>query len=384
MLQNPKHSMERIILFLLTLSIGTSAIVTVEPAPTDVLLILTICIAALFNQLYFNNSIMLGFFLVMSFLAINMLSFFWVVSPEKAMSYVAITIYMAFMWSGVVGLGGVYGVKLLQLITKVYFYIGLATALLALVTYFHLIPYYEAFFMFDRVKLLFKDPNVLGPYLVFPALYAIAKFEEKGKVLYFISFFMITSGIIVCFSRAAWLNLFVSIIVFLVLLQFKRQRKTMRLIWMFLVLGIVAFTVIYTNDTLKTQFTERLGLQQYDTERFNSQKNASIIGITDPLGKGPGQSELLLEIAPHNLFARLLIENGLLGVLTFVVFVIASLVSAFQSMKQSAHFTYYYMIVMSAIIGQCVNSLFIDTLHWRHFWLLLALAWIPYKRGGYR
>ncbi len=31
----------------------------------------------------------------------------------------------------------------------------------------------------------------------------------------------------------------------------------------------------------------------------------------------------------------------------------------------------------SSLFGVLLNSFVIDTLHWRHFWLLLALPWVP-------
>ncbi len=36
-----------------------------------------------------------------------------------------------------------------------------------------------------------------------------------------------------------------------------------------------------------------------------------------------------------------------------------------------------YFVIFASLIGLAFNSFFVDTLHWRHFWLLLALAWVP-------
>jgi hypothetical protein len=32
-------------------------------------------------------------------------------------------------------------------------------------------------------------------------------------------------------------------------------------------------------------------------------------------------------------------------------------------------------ILVASIGGQLVNSVVIDSIHWRHFWILLGLAW---------
>lgn len=379
MLKIQKYKSDLVTMGLLMLSIATSAFVSVEPAPTDIFFILFLALAIVLNQLYFSKSAMFGLFLVVLFLLMNFISFFFVTSISMSIPYIVITIYMAVMWIGVVGFGGYCGVSSLKNISSIYYFVGLITAVVAIAVYFRIIPYYEEFFLFERVKLFFKDPNVLGPFLIFPALYAISKYEEQKKMIYMFSFFIITSGVILSFSRAAWLNLAVAILVYLFLPKFKEKRGRLKVVAVFIFLLIAGLALITTNTKLQTQFTERLGIQHYDAERFNSQKDASLIGFTDPLGNGPGQSEVLLDIAPHNLFARLLIENGLLGVTSFILLIVSAIVMAFKGVINSGEYRYYYMIIFSTIIGQIVNSLFIDTLHWRHLWLIVALAWIPYK-----
>jgi predicted membrane channel-forming protein YqfA (hemolysin III family) len=36
-----------------------------------------------------------------------------------------------------------------------------------------------------------------------------------------------------------------------------------------------------------------------------------------------------------------------------------------------------FALVAAALCGALLNSFTIDTLHWRHLWLLLALGWMP-------
>jgi hypothetical protein len=36
-----------------------------------------------------------------------------------------------------------------------------------------------------------------------------------------------------------------------------------------------------------------------------------------------------------------------------------------------------FALVAAALCGTMLNSFTIDTIHWRHFWLLLALGWMP-------
>jgi hypothetical protein len=41
-----------------------------------------------------------------------------------------------------------------------------------------------------------------------------------------------------------------------------------------------------------------------------------------------------------------------------------------------------FALITAAICGTLLNSFTIDTLHWRHFWLLLALGWMPLWTNG--
>ncbi len=129
-------------------------------------------------------------------------------------------------------------------------------------------------------------------------------------------------------------------------------------------------------------FQSRLSFQGYDESRFSTQKEAFIVGLKNPLGIGPGQSEYIFQIAPHSLYARIITENGILSLVLFIFFLSISIRKAFQSYKQSYdEISVYFLIICASLIGLTFNSVFIDTLHWRHFWLILALSWCaPLKR----
>ena len=130
-------------------------------------------------------------------------------------------------------------------------------------------------------------------------------------------------------------------------------------------------------------FQSRLSMQGYDESRFERQKEAFLTGLTNPFGIGPGQSESTFQIAPHSLYARIITENGILSILLFIFFLLLSIHRAYQSYKQSiGESAIYFLLICASLIGLTFNSIFVDTLHWRHFWLLLALAWCaPLKRG---
>jgi O-antigen ligase len=103
-----------------------------------------------------------------------------------------------------------------------------------------------------------------------------------------------------------------------------------------------------------------------------------------PLGIGPGQFEdysidyqksmggaiLILTPSSHNLYLRVLAENGFIG----LILIIAALAFMLFALVKSRKIIYSSDIswIFSCLIGIIVQSFVIDTLHWRHFWILLG------------
>jgi O-antigen ligase len=127
------------------------------------------------------------------------------------------------------------------------------------------------------------------------------------------------------------------------------------------------------------------GLQAYDHRRFDSQRTALAIAMNEPLGIGPGQAETVLVTAsigrlrvraPHSVYVRTLLEHGWIGLVGLVGFLSAALVRAWRVARSGGLHARDGSLVAAALIGALVNGFFIDTLHWRHLWLLAALPWM--------
>lgn len=363
------------------MSMLTSSYVVIEPAPTDLLLILATIIAIFLKRLYFSNETLLGALLLVGFIIANFISTWMAYEAMDGMNYLVITLYLIVTWFGLVGFGEIYQTRLAEQLMTFYTIGALITALVAVGVYFSMIPSNPEWFLFERIKMFFKDPNVFGPYFVLPALYMLGLLEQRHRVMYFLVLLIFIGAVLISFSRAAWLNLAIAIFIFYILPRAK-EANWRRGIAVYLMLVIFAgVLVILKNQILLVQFTERASLQKYDNERFASQEAAWHGGVLSPLGSGPGQSEMLLAIAPHNVYARIFFENGWLGILTLLLFLIATLVICVRKFY-SVRFGYIYRVCFAVIAGHIINGFFIDTLHWRHFWVVLALAWIPLGGGN--
>jgi O-antigen ligase len=128
---------------------------------------------------------------------------------------------------------------------------------------------------------------------------------------------------------------------------------------------------------------ERASFQVYDAQRFGAQVSGLDLATQYPLGIGPGQFERVSELSAHSTYVRALAEEGLLGMLVFLGLMLVTLGFAARSAALGRD-TYGIgsAALLAAWCGLLANSLFIDTLHWRHLWLLAALIWAGAALGA--
>jgi O-antigen ligase len=188
---------------------------------------------------------------------------------------------------------------------------------------------------------------------------------------------VVTVGVVFSFSRAAWLNLAVGTAALLVVLALRRggARQALSLLVVALTAGGALFAVLATTSSL-TFLQERAAIQVYDTQRFGAQLSGLELAAEYPLGIGPGQFERVSEISAHSTYVRALAEEGVIGLL--VVLAIMLLTLGFAA-RNAALGVDSYGIGSAALFGAwcgiLANSVFVDTLHWRHLWLVAALIW---------
>jgi len=369
--------------YFLFFTLAVSSFVVIEPSPYDLLIILLLGIGFAFSNYSFSKEMVIPIIILSIFLISNLLSLFFVKATGPSIFFTAITFYLALTWIGIVGLSERITQSRMQFILHGYLLAACLSAIIGILAYFNLIPFSDLFLMYGRAKALFKDPNVFGPFLVMPALFALSMTERKDmplkkKIFYYLTFLVIVAAVIISFSRAAWANLLISLFIYLFLFKvnlFKRRIHTVLFIG---IIGIPVVLFIIQTPLIEELLVSRLSYQNYDNERFGTQLAAFESGISNPLGMGSGQSEIFFQYSPHSLYARVFTENGLIGILSFVLFIIISTYKSFSSYWNSKREDgVFYIIIFASLIGLSFNSFFVDTLHWRHFWLLLALAWIP-------
>jgi len=371
--------------YFLFFSLAVSSFVVIEPSPYDLLIILLIGIGFAFSIYSFSKEMVFPIIILSLFLMSNLLSLFFIKTIGPSIFFTAITFYLALTWIGIIGLSERINQTRLQFIMLGYLLSGIVSAIIGILAYFNLIPFSDLFLMYGRAKALFKDPNVYGPFLVMPALFSLSMTERKNmpikkRVFYYFTFLLLITAVIISFSRAAWGNLFISLFIYLFLFKINLFKRRIHTVLFIVIVGIPAILFIIQTPLIQDLLISRLSFQNYDNDRFGTQLAAFERGISNPFGIGAGQSESTFQYSPHSLYARVFTENGVIGILSFIIFLSASMLKALSNYWGSSREEgVLYLVIFASLGGLAFNSIFVDTLHWRHFWLLLALAWIPLK-----
>jgi len=356
------------------------AAVRIEPAPSDLVFGVLIAVAFATWKFELHRAPLSVTLLVSAFLALNLIASIEAGDPARAINYFAITLYL-----GVLGLwlaSYVHTDRRARLVLVAYLAAAVTSAAAASVALFMEFPGSEFLVIGPRAQGLFKDPNVFGPFLV-PAALILMEETVAPRLLRLrlpvklVFLAVLSLGVLFSFSRAAWLNFAVGTVVLLFVLALRRGgvRQALSLLLVTLAAGAALFAVAAATSSLSF-LEQRASVQAYDTQRFGAQRSSIELASEHPLGIGPGQFERVSEISAHSTFVRALAEEGVLGLL--VVLAIMLLTLGFATRNAMASFGAYGIgsaALLGAWTGLLANSFFVDTLHWRHLWLVAALIW---------
>lgn len=365
--------------YIVILNIILLPIALFEPSPADISFILLLLFGLVNGELKLEKlrEQFYSIILIAGFLIINLLGMYNMQDHYQGIKYFTITLYLlVFAFFFYIYLKEERWIN----IFRAYIVSTVFSALLGLIGY---MGYFSHILMYDKYRMqgLFKDPNVFGPFLV-PSV-IILLWDGKARkifgdhiILYILSLGLVIMGIAFSFSRGAWANLLVSILTYYILNLKKYPIKKIIIIFLIIILCSYFIWQYAFNEELREFFISRSTLQGYDGDRFTSQKVGLSLATKKMFGYGPGQYELLvlkkmgMKLSAHNLYIRLMLENGILAFVFLLFFFLYILQKLFQlHLIDDSRGSLF----ISILIGILVNSLVIDTLHWRHFWLFVGL-----------
>lgn len=365
--------------------LALSSIVMIEPAPCDLLFVVVFTIAIGSGYSPFPTGVPPAIFItIYLFLWANLVSMFFVLDIPLGIKYFAITIYMFLSFQFIASLIGRHGRNAVELIYWGLVFAATIAAVVGLLANFRLIPRADIFFRDEfgmRVKSTFKDPNVFAPFLVAVNLLVLWKTleEEKVRLLNLGLIALFSVSILLAFSRGAYVHFAVSLMVmiFLHVVVIRDPRTISRLFVLggfAIVVGVPLMIFTLIESGLLDFLFDRLTLKSYDQHRFSRHDVAVQLVMDWPLGIGPGQfTGQRFEAAVHSLYFRVLSENGLLGFIAFLGFLLVWFRVCITEILHRSKYVEIHTVCLAIVTGALVESNVIDTLHWRHLFLIMAI-----------
>jgi O-antigen ligase len=364
------------------------SLVWIQPGPPDVVFAVIFVVAIAMGRLDLGWLPLSVGIPVGGFIFLNVLSSVAVVDLPAAERYFAITLYLAVFSVWVAGY--VSSVRRARVVLLGLLITGaLTSAAASLALFVPGFPLANRLTGAQRAQGLFHDPNIFGPFMLMLALFVLEELLQprllRIRTSYkFALLVALGCGVLFSFSRAAWLNAAVGVFAMLIVfaLRLGGSRKAMAIL-VTLLAALALLAVFVSVSGSATFLSERARLQSYDTSRFNAQESGIRLVATYPFGVGPGQFESYVSVSAHSTYIRALAEQGVLGLATILALMVATLVLAgYNAVRGRDTFGIGSAALLGAWCGLVANSAFVDTLHWRHFWLVAGLIWAASMHRG--
>ena len=265
---------------------------------------------------------------------------------------------------------------------------AMIASLAAIAGYFNLVPGgHDLLTLYERGRGTFKDPNVLGAFLILPSLFVLQSvvLDRFGKAFRnTIALGILALAILLAFSRAAWGGLVVTsaFMLTLMVLTSRSSAERSRIIVMAIVAvvaGVTLIAVLLSFDSIAEMFSQRASLDQsYDEGRFG-RFGRHILGadmaLDLPFGIGPLQFHRYFPEDTHNSYLNAFMSGGWISGVCYPALVFLTVIIGFRHIFVRVPWQRAYLAIFSAFLGTVGENFVIDTDHWRHFWLMLGTMW---------
>jgi O-antigen ligase len=256
----------------------------------------------------------------------------------------------------------------------------------AIVGYFDVAGLAANFAPIGRAQGTFKDPNVYATFLAAPIVFLVQALmigTARRPLPSAAALLVLLAGLFLSFSRGGWGVAGGSVLLmagatFITTRDF-RLRSRLLISTMIGAMSVVALcTVALTLEAVREVFVERWSLHQsYDvgeTGRFANQLNAIPMLLESPNGLGPQRFYLTFGSDPHNVYVNAFASYGWLGGLAYFLLIAAALSACWKIVLTPSPWRNHAIAVAAPLLLVIIQGMQIDTDHWRHFYLLLGLA----------
>jgi hypothetical protein len=375
---------QRLLNITLFVTLALSSIAFIEPSPHDgmMLVLLLACVGA---RVRFDRKLAPLLIVLIAWLIGGLLCLTQVPDQRVTIQYDGTSIYLgaaAILFACLFCEGDAGRLRILR---RAYLLAALVATAAGYAGFFHLVPHYDIFLDNDRVSATFKDPNVFGPFLIFPLLLLIIGFMTRGVRLGgLLIAAALLGGLFLSFSRGAWMHFAVSAIVAAALLFAVTPEPRMRT--RIVLFGIAAAAVValvvaalISIDSVRDLFVVRAkAIQPYDIGpggRFWEQRLALGQILDHPNGLGPFEFSRLFGTQQHDVYMQGFLVYGWLGGAAYLTLVLVTLAVGLRATIVATPWQTYLIAAYAAFVGEAFEGFIVDTDHWRHFFLLVGLVW---------
>jgi O-antigen ligase len=375
---------QRLLNFVLFITVLTSGIAFIEPSPHDglIFVLLLTCVMA---RVPLDRKLLPFLLLIIFWLVGGAASLIQVGDDGKSIQYFGTSTYLgiaAIMFACLFSDGDMVRLKILR---RAYILAALYATLAGYIGFFHLMPHSDIFLLYDRVSGTFKDPNVFGPFLIYPLLLLTIGILTQGlSVARLTTTVFLLGGLFLSFSRGAWFHFVLSALICIAVLYVTSPDPRMRgRIVVFAVAALIGMALLLialtSIDSVHDMLLQRAkAVQPYDVGsagRFGLQELALSVILDHPNGMGPNQFGIMYGGQQHNVYMQCFLVYGWLGGAVYIAIVLLTLKVGFRNMLMPAPWQGYLIAAYAAFVGEAVESFIIDSDHWRHFFLLMGLVW---------
>jgi hypothetical protein len=377
------RAVQRLVLFLTMLS---SAVAFIEPSPFEIMFMLT-ALAFLSTRLPFSVLLAPLIALLALYNIGGLIALVPFTHDDKAVMFILISIYMAaaaLLFAGVLLEDTAARMRMIE---AGWIFAAVIASLAGILGYFNIGGLGAVFSLNDRASGTFKDPNVLGTYLLFPFVALTLGFATGRR-----GFFMLRAGalgviaaaIFLSFSRGAWgiTALAAALAVLLAFITSRTNLERGRIIFVSLaavgvLLGMIL--VILSIPEVRDLFLERFSLEQkYDVQsggRFDNQARALPMLLDLPNGFGPYQFRNHFPEDPHNVYINGFSSYGWIGGIAYLALTLVTLIIGWRGVFMRSSVQPMMIAAWSCLFLLILQGFTIDTDHWRHYYVLLGMVW---------
>jgi hypothetical protein len=375
---------ERLLLIVLFVTVLASSVAFIEPSPHDALMGV-LAVACLIAGVKLERPLLVPLILLLVWNASGMLALTHVPDGEKTVQYTATSIYLAVAGIMFACIFAQNSVQRLTAMRIAYVITAIGAVITGALGYFNILGTGEMFAPLGRALGAFKDPNVFGPFLIWPTLFLLDRMvARRARFTDAIVAGILLFGLLLSFSRGAWFHFAVSCLVMIVLAFVTAPTPQARLRILALSLttiGLCAVFVVFllSFPAISEMFATRAQLiQSYDVGqggRFLLQELALSAVLQFPNGMGPFEFARVYGLQQHNVYLQAFLVYGWVGGLSYVLLLITTVLTGLRAAMMQTPWQPYLITAVAAFIGEMAEGFVIDTDHWRHFYLLLGMVW---------